>query len=82
MNLIQLCEFVDIDIICFSGFALLLDPLWKMPYHFFQIFSLGCEKRHMGNPVSSKIVLIVLIWPQVPEKILLISNSRQCPLAT
>ena len=41
MNLIQLYEFVDIEIICCSGLALLLDPLWKMPYHFFQIFSLG-----------------------------------------
>ena len=41
VNLIQLSEFVDIETICCSGFALLLDPLWKMPYHFFQIFSLG-----------------------------------------
>ena len=63
MNLIQLCEFVDIEIICCSGFALLLDPLWKMPYHFFKFLVLVCEKSHVGNPLSSKIVLIVVIWP-------------------
>ena len=43
MNLIQLCEFVDIEIICCSAFALLLDPLWKMPYHFFKFLVLVCE---------------------------------------
>ena len=35
----------------------------------------------MGNPLSSKIVLIVVIWPYVQKKILL-SNSSCCPLAT
>ena len=34
MNLIQLCEFVDVEIICCSGIILLSDPLWKMPYQF------------------------------------------------
>ena len=62
MNLIQLCEFVDSEMVCCSGFAQLLDALWKMPYHFSN-FSLGCEKSHVGNLLSSKIVLIVVIWP-------------------
>ena len=48
MNLIQLCEFVDIEIICCSGFPLLLDPLWKMPYHFFQILSWFVKRAMWG----------------------------------
>ena len=68
MNLIQLCELVDIKIINFSGFALLSDPFWKMLNHFSNFWSYLGKRATVGNPFSSKIVLIVVIWPYVQEK--------------
>ena len=50
MNLIQLFEFVDIEIICCTGFVLLLDPLVENALSFFKFLVLVCEKSHCGEP--------------------------------
>ena len=60
---------------------------------FFKFLVSVCEKSHAGNPLSSKIVLIIVVWPYVQKKKkkniyiyiyidILLSDSGRCPLAT